>query len=67
VAEERLIWRPNEVSPDEWDRLSRNQQIQWWKDHATPPKPPPHPLRAVALYHEGKITRSEIPFLVFGR
>ena len=65
LTEERLIWRPNEVSPDEWDRLSRDGQIHWWRDHIPPTKPRPHPLRAISLYQEGTTTRSEIPIFVF--
>ena len=37
MTKERLIWRPNEVSPDEWEILSRDEQIQWWKDNANAP------------------------------
>ena len=63
---DRPILRPNAISPNEWDNLSRENQIQWWKDHSTPTKPS-HPLRAITLYKKGMIAKSEIPIFVFER
>lgn len=66
---ERQIWRPNSLTPEEWGNLSREQQITWWKDREGNREPSPAilPLRAVRLYHKGIITRAEFPSFVFGR
>ena len=64
---ERIIWRPNEITPEVWDTFSREQQIQCWKEHTarTPKEPPAHPLRAQRLYDAGHITKCEISRYVF--
>ena len=64
---ERLIWRPNAFTPEEWDKLSRDQQIVWWKDQEDREQkgPPMHPLRATRLYRKGIITEAEISTFVF--
>src|SRR4051794_27763418 len=64
---ERLIYRPNSFTPEEWDALSRDQQIKWWKDQTSrePKGLPIHPLRAVRLYRKGIITQAEILSVAF--
>lgn len=64
---ERPIWRPNVLSPEEWSRLSREEQIQWWKAHSPPPGPAPHPLEVAEWYEQGIITELEISSFVFIR
>jgi hypothetical protein len=58
------IWRPNSVSPAEWDRRSREQQIEWWKAKERN-RPAADPLRVADLYHKGIITEAEISAFVF--
>jgi hypothetical protein len=64
---ERLIWRPNALTPDEWDNLTREQQIKWWKDQENrePKIPSPNPLWAAQLYRQGKITKADVSTIVF--
>jgi hypothetical protein len=66
---ERHIWRPNSFTPEEWEKLSREQQITWWKDQVEPePKGPAiHPLWAVRGYAKGIITKAECLAFVFTR
>jgi hypothetical protein len=61
MTKERLIWRPNEISPEEWDALSREEQIQWWKDleASRPKRAKPHMIHAVDVYNRGDITKTE--------
>ena len=61
---DRLIYRPNHFTPDEWDNLSREQQIRWWKDRQ-PKRSSPHPRKGLRLYAKGTITKAEIPGFVF--
>ena len=58
---ERIIWRPNEVSPDQWDAMTRAEQIAWWKDREArkPISPKPHMMKAIALYSQGNITLTD--------
>jgi hypothetical protein len=61
---ERPIWRPNSFTPDEWNRLSREDQIRWWKDRQ--PKPQRlDPMKAIRLFRMGTITALEMPGFVF--
>jgi hypothetical protein len=53
---ERLIWHPNEISPEEWNELSREQQIQWWRDRQPKHVPVKNPLRHINYFKEGKQT-----------
>src|SRR5207253_8311413 len=59
---ERIIWRPNAISPEEWDKMTREEQIQWYRDEATraPKAPPPHPLVWQQHYLEGRISEGEL-------
>jgi hypothetical protein len=65
--DERLIWRPNAITPDEWDNLGRDQQIKWWKDHTDrePKSTAIHPFRAAQLLREGLITKARFSRFVF--
>jgi hypothetical protein len=58
------IWRPNSFTPDEWEKLSREKQLQSWKDRPST-GPSLHPLNAVRLYDKGVITHAEIRIFVF--
>jgi len=64
MTTERLIWRPNEVPLERWEAMSREQQVQWWKDRKQPPRPKPHMVRAIELYNQGEITQNEFGFSV---
>jgi hypothetical protein len=59
MTKERLIWRPNEISPAAWEALTREEQIHWWKSRRAPAQPKAHMAEAVALYDEGNITEGE--------
>jgi hypothetical protein len=64
MTKERLIWRPNEIPLDQWERMSREDQIKWWKDHQEQdsqeqPPPKPHMKKAISLYDRGEITQTE--------
>jgi len=59
MTEERLIWRPNEISPTAWETMTREEQIQWWKTRTAPLRPKAHMVEPVALYEKGNITVSE--------
>lgn len=63
---DRPIWRPNTISAEDWDNLSREEQIRWWKDNS-PSAKPLHPLTAITQYQDGKITKFEIPIYVLER
>jgi hypothetical protein len=65
VEESHLIWRPNCFSPQEWDRLSRDEQIHWWRDQTTPSGLPLDPIKVVELYRRGVITLNEFTISVF--
>jgi hypothetical protein len=64
MTKERLIWRPNGISLDQWEKMSREDQIKWWKDHQEKdrqesPRPKPHMKEAISLYDRGVITQTE--------
>ena len=62
------IWRPNAITPEDWAKLSREQQIRWWKKVREPRNlPAPDPARGVELYSTGIITKAELPCFVFER
>ena len=63
---EHFIWRPNHFTQEEWACLSRNDQIEWWKQQANR-HPQSDPLKALALYQSGIITDSEMCCFVFDR
>jgi len=70
--EEHPIWRPNSFTSDEWNKLSREEQIRWWKaqdsEHEEPrERPSQHPLRAIEMYQDGIIAKAELPTFVFER
>jgi hypothetical protein len=70
MDEQPIIWRPNCFTREEWDGLSREQQIQWCKDHwheGRSPRDPRqyNPLRPVRLYENGTLTQSELVHYVF--
>jgi len=66
MTKERLIWRPNDIPLEEWEALSREEQIQWWKDleESRPKRAKPHMLKAVEVYNDGNITQNEFGGLV---
>ena len=64
---QRIIWRPNSFSIEEWDRLSREEQIRWWKDREPKPGLPRHPLEVAGLYERGVVTKHEVGTFVFLR
>jgi hypothetical protein len=53
---ERLGWRPNEIPPEQWERLSHADQLKWWKDRVKTATPKPHMKKGIALYNEGQFT-----------
>lgn len=59
---ERLIWCPNEISLEEWEAMSRDDQIAWWKKDIEPdgPRQKIHMVKAIELYQEGSITGMEL-------
>jgi hypothetical protein len=61
---ERLIWRPNEISPQVWEAMTRAEQVDWWKARMAPARPKAPMTEAVSLYHEGNITQGEFVTLV---
>lgn len=61
------IWRPNGFTPEEWRRLTRDQQARWWKDQESKEPVGREPLRAIDLYREGAIAKGETPSAVFRR
>ena len=67
MEKEHLVWRPNSISPTEWDRLTREEQLHWWSKNSSSQPPRSHPLRAVELYNTGLMTESEVPNFVFER
>src|ERR1700730_8525685 len=58
MAKERIICRPNEIPPKEWEQMSRADQIKWWKDRQGPPAPKLHMKKAINLFQRGIITQS---------
>lgn len=67
MEEPSRIFRPNAIAVKEWEKLSREQQIQWWKDREPRNLPAPDPARGVELYNAGIITQAELPCFVFER
>ena len=66
----RLVWRPNAFTAKEWDQLSQQQQIDWWKrkERETKnlgPASPRNPLTAMQSYLAGAITERELLTQVF--
>jgi hypothetical protein len=58
---ERIIWRPNAIALEDWNGLSREEQIQWWKNQQ--PKRAsdrPNPMKMIVLYDRGVLTRTEM-------
>jgi hypothetical protein len=64
MTNQRIIWRPNEIPLEQWEAMSRADQIQWWKDRQGPPDPRPQMKKAIRLYHRGIITQHEFPQFV---
>jgi hypothetical protein len=56
---ERPIWRPNAIPADEWEAMSREEQIACWKANREPPSPKRHMSQAIRYYEEGNLTQSE--------
>lgn len=67
MANERILWRPNGVSPEEWARLGREGQIAWYRNQPRSSGPPAHPLSAVTGYLRGMLTRAEFVTSAFER
>ena len=61
---ERLIWRPNRSPPDQWEGMTRAEQIAWWKENRLPPNPKSHVVTAISHYEEGTIAQSYFLVLV---
>jgi hypothetical protein len=62
---ERVIWRPNEISPEVWEAMSHADQIQWWKDRQDKTSHAKTDMKeAVILYNRGCITSMEFGSLV---
>lgn len=65
---EPLIYRPNSFSPEAWDALTRDEQIEWWKNQTTSTSySSGSPLRVVQLYERGVYSMSEVPFQILTR
>jgi hypothetical protein len=59
MAEERIIWQPNEIPLEEWEAMSRADQINWWKSRqAKTLHKKPHMKRAIDLYNKGTLTET---------
>ena len=61
------IYRPNAIASEDWAKLSREQQVQWWKDREPKTRAPSKPIRGIELYNTGIITKAELPCFVFER
>jgi hypothetical protein len=59
MAKERIVWRPNAIPAEQWDAMSRADQIQWWEDRQELPCPKPHMREAIGLYERGDLTGTE--------
>lgn len=59
MGNEQLIWRPNEVSPDAWEAMSREEQIGWWKAQRDPPRPRSRMQDAIGHYARGNFTETD--------
>jgi hypothetical protein len=63
---QRIIWCPSCFSYEEWKKLSREEQIQWWRDRQPPLQAlSPDPWRVVRCYQKGQITNHELRISVF--
>jgi hypothetical protein len=67
MREQPIIYRPNSFTQEEWDALSRDEQIRWWGGRKPKDAAPPNPLRAVERYRQGIVTKVEFYRLVFER
>src|SRR5262249_7287307 len=47
------------ILPQEWEDMTREEQIRWWKDHELLPPPKPHMKKAISLYNERHITQHD--------
>jgi len=65
MTRDHLIWRPNAIAPDDWEALTREEQIAWWKAQQKPPGLKRHMKEAIALYDEGNITLGDFISLVY--
>lgn len=67
---DRPIWRPNCFSTDQWEALSREEQVQWWNvenESQQAADGPRSPSRAAELYTRGVITKTGAALYVFER
>jgi hypothetical protein len=63
MTKDRLIWRPNELSTEDWEAMSRAEQINWWKARTERVPPKRRMSEAIRLYQEGNITSGEFATL----
>ncbi len=64
---ERTIWRPNSISPEDWEKLSQDEQIKWWNEYQPKPGPTQHPLHLLKWYTRGIFTGPEFASRVWER
>jgi hypothetical protein len=66
MENQRIIQRPNCLTSQQWEALSREEQIAWWISRA-PVQEPSHrgPLEHLASYQQGALTDAELQTCVF--
>ncbi|WP_146115652.1 MULTISPECIES: hypothetical protein [Pirellulaceae] len=64
---DRPIWRPNCFSIEQWEQLSREEQIDWWNASQQTLDGTRSPNHAADLYARGVITKNEVFLYVFER
>ena len=69
MESEPIIWRPNSVSPEEWDSKSRDAQIAWWRGNRVHTESTSKPTMSdVPEYYEnGTISLSECFYVICKR
>lgn len=59
MSEEQLVWRPNHISPEEWNAKTREEQIAYWDSRPRKEAPKRHMTDVIGLYEGGAITSAE--------